>query len=53
MLKVSDIAAELKVNPQTVYRWIYKKKLISIKVGGVVRIKEADFAEFIKSSRVD
>lgn len=48
MLTVNEVAKELKVHPQTVYRWIYDKKLKAVKIDGIIRIKEKDYEKFIK-----
>lgn len=47
MLTVNEIAEKLKVHPQTVYRWIYAKKLRALKIDGLVRIEESAFLDFI------
>jgi excisionase family DNA binding protein len=47
MLTVDEAAKFLKVHPQTIYRWIYKGKLRSLKICGTVRIKEEDLNSLI------
>jgi excisionase family DNA binding protein len=46
---VGEVAEKLKVHVQTVYRWTYSHKLKSSKIGGVVRINEEDYLNFIKN----
>ena len=47
MLTVREIAAKLKVHPQTVYRWIYTGKLKAKKISGILRIEEEAYEHFI------
>ncbi|MBA7615642.1 hypothetical protein ES703_22927 [subsurface metagenome] len=47
MLTVREIAENLKVHPQTVYRWIYAGKLKAIKLNGVLRVEEEEYNRFI------
>lgn len=47
MLKVSEVAKMLKVHPQTVYRWIYLKKLEALKIDGMVRVTEEQLNKFM------
>ena len=45
---VSEIKDYLKVDKTTVYRYINDGKLPSIKIEGLVRVKECEFKKFIK-----
>lgn len=47
-LSVRQIAFMLKVHPLTIRRYIKDGRLKAVKVGGNVRIKEADFQAFHK-----
>ena len=47
LLTVEEVAESLKVNPQSVYRWIKAKKLKARKIQGIVRITEEDLENFI------
>lgn len=47
-LKVSEIAKRLKVSERTVYNWIDSGYLRAYKLGGVLRVREDDLANFIK-----
>lgn len=47
MLTVYQVAKELSVHPQSVYRWIRQGKLKALKIYGVVRIEEAELQRFI------
>lgn len=48
LFNVSQTAYILKVHPLTVRRYIRESRLKAVKVGGNVRIKESDLAEFNK-----
>lgn len=47
MLKVSECADEARVTPTTVRRWIRNGTLLAVKMGGVYRIKKADWSSFL------
>ena len=47
-LTVNEIAERLKVHPQTVYRWIYAKKLEALKIDGILRIEEEAYNRFLR-----
>ena len=38
LLRVSEVAEQLRVNPQTAYRWIREGTLPAVRVGGTVRV---------------
>ena len=46
---IRQLAFLLKVHHLTIRRYIREKKLLAIKIGGVVRIKEEDLKNFQKS----
>lgn len=52
MLKVKEVAEELRVHPQTVYRWIYAKKLKALKIDGILRVEEEALKEFMGGQEV-
>ena len=41
-LTVEEVARELKLNPETVYRWLRSGKLIGEKFGDLWRIRESE-----------
>jgi excisionase family DNA binding protein len=47
---VKEVAEKLRVDHQTVRRWINDNKLMATKVGKGLRIREEDIQEFIKAS---
>uniref|UniRef100_A0A6M3KTE2 Putative DNA binding, helix-turn-helix domain containing protein n=1 Tax=viral metagenome TaxID=1070528 RepID=A0A6M3KTE2_9ZZZZ len=47
MLTVKEIAEKLQVHEQTVYRWINRGELKAQRVGGLLRITEEAYQEFI------
>ena len=52
MFTVNEVANNLKVHPQTVYRWIYRGKLEARKIDGILRIDERDYYSFISTKFV-
>jgi excisionase family DNA binding protein len=46
-LTLKDVQARFGVSRSTVWRWIAERGLRVIRVGGVIRIRESDLAEFI------
>jgi excisionase family DNA binding protein len=48
---IEQIADCLAVSTKTVRRWIDKKLLIAHRIGGVLRISEADLAAFLAIRR--
>jgi len=45
---IKEVADMLKVNKMTVYQWIYKGKIKSVKVMGNVRIKVEEIERLVK-----
>ena len=50
---VEEVAAKLKVTPQSVYRWIWSERLTAVKPGGIVRILSSDLDKFINGETND
>jgi len=48
---VEELAEYLRVNKFTIYNWIRRKQLKSVRIGGSVRIDETDLNEFMESSK--
>lgn len=53
MLRVPDIAEKLNLHPRTIVRLIEDGKLKAYRFGKDYRIKEEDFEEFLKDSKVN
>lgn len=49
MLTIEEVAKLLKVTDRTVRRWIDDGKLKALKIGGVIRVTEEDYNEFINN----
>jgi len=50
---IEEVAELLKVNKESVRRWVRSKKLPAIKLGGkYIRIEANDLSVFIKKSKV-
>jgi excisionase family DNA binding protein len=50
-LTIADVAARLDVCERTVRRWIKARALPVHRIGGLVRVSEADFAAFLALRR--
>jgi excisionase family DNA binding protein len=53
MLKVKDVARELKLSIGAVYKAIQSGKLAHHRFGTSIRITDEQLTEFIKGSRID
>ena len=50
---IEEVANILKVNPESVRRWVRAKKLPAIKLGGkYIRVSAIDLDSFTKNSKV-
>ena len=47
MYTIKEIKADLKVSDRCVRRWIKDGKLKSIKIQGIVRIKDEEYKRFL------
>ena len=47
LLTVEEVVAILKVNRETVYRWLRSGELPSCKIGHCYRVKTKDLEEFL------
>ena len=50
LLTVAEIAAELKMNQQTIRNWIESGYLPAIRIGRRVRVKQSDFDALLEAS---
>lgn len=50
-LSVDEIAAHLGVNPDTVYKWIERKKLPAHKVGRLWKFKATEVDEWVRQGK--
>ena len=52
-LTTEEIAKDLKVNVNTVRRWIQSGELVALDVGGEYRISHDDFDDFVQRRKTD
>ena len=52
-LTVEEVAKELRVSKDAIWRLIRQKKLIAYKVGGALRIKSNDLQAYLDTQRTD
>lgn len=48
-LTVSEVADQLRIKPQTIYKWICQRKIPSINLGGRTLFDEAVLKEWVVS----
>lgn len=52
LLTIDDVAELFKTSKSTIYRWVHKRKIPFVKLGGKLRFNENDIQEFIKQNSV-
>ncbi len=52
-LTTEEIAKDLKVNVNTVRRWIQSGELVALDVGGEYRVSREDYEDFIQRRKTD
>ncbi|MDP8252836.1 MAG: helix-turn-helix domain-containing protein [Candidatus Kaelpia aquatica] len=52
LMDVSELADYLKLEKQTIYNWLHKKKISGIKVGRVWRFDKSSVDEWLNSRTV-
>jgi len=50
-LSVDEIAAHMGVNPETVYKWIERKKLPAHKMGRLWKFKASQVDEWVQTGK--
>ncbi len=50
---VEEVAKELRVSTETVRRYIKRKELAAVSVGGVYRIPVEEYRQFVEKRRTD
>lgn len=50
-LSVDEIAAHMGVNPETVYKWIERKKLPAHKMGRLWKFKASEVDEWVRNGK--
>lgn len=52
LMDISELASYLKLEKQTIYNWLHRKKISGIKVGGVWRFDRKAIDKWLKSQIV-
>lgn len=52
LLTINDVSQILKISVSTVYRWVHKKEIPYIKLGGKVRFSDSELQQFIKKNSI-
>ena len=50
LLKAAEVAEHLNISRAMTYRLIQTRKLRSVKIGGTLRVRPVDLAEFVESN---
>lgn len=53
LMDVNELADYLKLEKQTIYNWLYKKKISGIKIGHVWRFDKEAIDEWLESNIVE
>ena len=53
LLNVNEMAETLGIKVNTLYSWVYSRKIPYLKVGRLVRFDLTDVREWLKNSRVE
>ncbi|MEI8390018.1 MAG: helix-turn-helix domain-containing protein [bacterium] len=52
LLKPAEIAEIINVSLNTIYTWVYNKKIPHMKIGGALRFSEQEIIDWIEKSRI-
>ena len=52
LLTVDEVAELFKTSKSTIYRWVHKREIPFVKLGGKLRFAENDIQIFIKQNSV-
>jgi excisionase family DNA binding protein len=52
-LTTEEIAKDLKINVNTVRRWIQSRELVALDVGGEYRVARTDYEDFIQRRKTN
>mgnify|MGYP000230368476 FL=1 len=52
LLKVEDIAELFQTSTSTIYRWVHKREIPFVKLGGKLRFSPDEIQEYIKQNSV-
>lgn len=52
LYNINDLSKLLKISTSTLYRWVHKKEIPYIKLGGKVRFSDSELQQFIKKNSI-
>ncbi len=52
LLTIKEVSEVLKISESTLYRWVHKKEIPFVKLGGKPRFLQDEIQEFIKKNSV-
>ena len=52
LMNIDELASYLRLRKQTIYNWLYQKKISGFKVGGVWRFDKREVDAWLRSRRL-
>ena len=52
-MNIEELADYLRLRKQTIYNWLYQKKISGFKVGGVWRFDKKEIDAWLRARRLD
>jgi excisionase family DNA binding protein len=53
LMNIEELADYLRLRKQTIYNWLYQKKISGFKVGGVWRFDKREIDAWLRTKRLD
>jgi len=53
LMNIEELADYLRLRKQTIYNWLYQKKISGFKVGGVWRFDKREIDAWLRTRRLD
>ena len=52
LLTIEEVSNILKISESTIYRWVHKREIPFVKLGGKLRFSQDEIQEYIKKNSV-
>ena len=52
LITIQELSILLQISTSTLYRWVHKKEIPYVKLGGKLRFSKSDIDDFIKQNSV-
>jgi excisionase family DNA binding protein len=53
LMNIEELADYLRLRKQTIYNWLYQKKISGFKVGGVWRFDKKEIDAWLRSRKIE